>query len=66
MRRGLQKFATAALTPIAVLPAAALLYALGAVVPVPVIANALTASPRRSCTWSTCSSPACPSRLATS
>ncbi|MHB8945657.1 MAG: PTS transporter subunit EIIC [Bacillota bacterium] len=44
MRRGLQKFATAALTPIAVLPAAALLYALGAVIPVPVVANALTAS----------------------
>ena len=46
MRRGLQKFATAALTPIAVLPAAALLYALGAVIPIPVVAGALTASGR--------------------
>jgi len=41
---GMQKFGSAAMTPIAVLPAAALLLALGNVIPVPAIAGPLEAA----------------------
>ncbi|MEW6524555.1 MAG: PTS transporter subunit EIIC [Bacillota bacterium] len=44
MKRGLHRFAAAAFTPIAVLPAAAILLALGNVLPIPVLSRALWAA----------------------